>query len=230
MTIEKRYFGGGVELRAEGDAIHIVGHGAVFDTETEIYRGFFEVVRPGAFAAAIASDDVRGLFNHDGNFVLGRTQSKTMTLREDEQGLLYDIVAPDTDLVRDLVLAPMKRGDVTGSSFSFSIETQRWTEREDNELREILKVRRLYDVGPVTFPAYPTADSQVRTLLRECTSADELDLYERFHGKALTPEQRQAMIRRKSELTGAAGSQSESSDLAHEDTMRRKRMLLAAGA
>lgn len=230
MTTERRFFGGEVEIREEGDTVHIVGHGAVFDTETEIFRGFFEVVRRGAFTEAISSDDVRGLFNHDSNFVLGRNRAGTMTLREDDKGLLYDIVAPETDIVRDLVLAPMKRGDVTGSSFSFTIDQQRWTERQDNELREILKVKRLYDVGPVTFPAYPTADSQVRTLLRECTKVEELEVYERLHGKALTPEQRQAMIRRKSELVTCERSQSERLESDWQDAVRSRVLARSAGA
>lgn len=221
---------GGIELREEGGAIHVIGHGAVFDQETVIYRGFSEVIRRGAFTDAVARDDVRGLFNHDANFVLGRNKAGTMQLREDEKGLLYDIVAPDTDIVRDLVLSPMKRGDVTGSSFSFTVETQRWTERPDDELREILKVRQLFDVGPVTFPAYPTTDAQVRTAINECTTPAELELFAFFRESGLTPDQVQAMMRRKSELTEDAASQSEAAGDGWHDTARRKLMLLTGGA
>ncbi|MCT7656157.1 HK97 family phage prohead protease [Oceanimonas sp. NS1] len=63
---------------------------------------------------------MRALFNHDPNFVLGRTRSGTLALSVDADGLRYEIDPPDTQTVRDLVLAPLARGDITGSSFAFA--------------------------------------------------------------------------------------------------------------
>lgn len=159
---EKRAMAGRVELRKSADgAGMIVGYAALFNQETVIgsYYGFREVIAPGAFADAIANDDVRGLFNHDSNIVLGRNTAKTMRLEEDKTGLRYEIDLPDTQWGRD-VKTSIERGDVSGSSFAFSIESDEddnWDYTPVKEgklpLRTIKKVS-LYDVSPVTYPAY----------------------------------------------------------------------------
>ncbi|MDN8705120.1 HK97 family phage prohead protease, partial [Staphylococcus aureus] len=69
----------------------------------------------------VLNDDVRGLFNHDPNYILGRTTAGTLSLSVNERGLVYDITAPDTQTIRDLVLAPMQRGDINQSSFAFRV-------------------------------------------------------------------------------------------------------------
>ena len=141
---ERRFFR--CEVRAdpggEGQGAKIVGYGATFNSLSESLGGF----------------RVRGLFNHDPNFVLGRTKSGTLRLTLDDTGLRYEIDAPDTQTVRDLVLAPLQRGDIDGSSFNFRVahDGERWYYDDDGLLiREITKFARLYDVGPVGFPAYP---------------------------------------------------------------------------
>jgi HK97 family phage prohead protease len=115
----------------------------------------------------VLGDDVRGLFNHDPNFILGRSASGTLTVSTDERGLRYDIEAPDTQTIRDLVLAPMLRGDINQSSFAFRVarDGERWYEDEEGVvIREISRFSRLFDVSPVTYPAYQEADSGVRSL------------------------------------------------------------------
>lgn len=149
--------------RAATQPAHLVGHAAVFNTTIEIGRWFRERVAPGAFKRAVAEDDVRALFNHDENWVLGRTHSKTLKLAEDEKGLAVDIIPPDTQLVRDLVLTPIERGDVSQMSFAFRVRKEEWDETGDMPLRTLLEVE-LFDVAPVTFPAYPTTDIGLRSL------------------------------------------------------------------
>lgn len=150
-------------VRAEGDAPKIVGHAAIFDSPTQIGSsrwGWMEVVRPGAFAESIKEDDVRGLFNHDPNIILGRNKAGTLELSEDDKGLAYTITPPETQWARDL-LESIDRGDVSGSSFSFEVKEQRWTQFDDDDdkldERELLELK-LWDVSPVTFPAYPDTD------------------------------------------------------------------------
>ena len=154
------------EVRMEGDegAQHIVGHGAVFDQETELWPGYREVIRRGAFTKTLADGaDVRGLFNHDPNFLLGRTRSGTLRLEQSEHGLRYEIDPPETQTIRDLVIEPMRRGDLTGSSFAFRVVKERETHDSDQDtwLREILEAK-LVDVSPVTFPAYEGSDAGLR--------------------------------------------------------------------
>ncbi|HII1671944.1 HK97 family phage prohead protease [Citrobacter cronae] len=166
MNKELRSYSGEIRAEQRDNVTHIVGYGAVFDVLSEPMWGFREIIRPGAFDDVLA-DDVRGLFNHDANFVLGRTTAGTMTLTVDERGLNYDIIAPETPTIRDLVVAPMQRGDITQSSFAFRVAPggDNWYEDDDGVIiREITKVGRLYDVSPVTYPAYQAADSSVRSL------------------------------------------------------------------
>lgn len=112
-----------------------------------------ERILPTAFDAAIrAQSDVVGLFNHDFNNLLGRVSNETLSIATDGRGLRYDIDAPDTQLGRD-VAALQERGDLRGSSFSFRPTEQNNREEESRFVREIASVE-LYDVGPVTIPAY----------------------------------------------------------------------------
>lgn len=161
--LERRVLVAPLEMRAEGETRQIVGHAAVFDQETDIGGYFVERIAPGAFSRAIQQDDVRALFNHDPNFVLGRNKSGTLTLREDEKGLHYTIVPPDSQLVRDLVMTPIGRGDVSQSSFAFRTRREEWEDKKDYWLRTLLEVE-LYDVSPVTYPAFPTTDVGLRSL------------------------------------------------------------------
>lgn len=152
----------GVELRVDGDTPKIIGHAAVFNQVGE--GGWFrEQIRPGAFAESIPVDDIRALFNHNPDFVLGRNKAGTLALREDEVGLVSEITPPDTQQARDLIIS-IKRGDITQMSFAFETLAEEWLKGEGNEpdLRTLVKVR-LYDVSPVTYPFYEGTDVAVRS-------------------------------------------------------------------
>jgi hypothetical protein len=161
------------ELRASEDGKTLNGHAAVFNRWTQIGDadwGFQECVRAGAFKADIESGaDVRCLFNHDSNCLLGRTASRTLRLSEDDSGLVFTADLPNTQLASD-IRELVSRGDLSGCSFSFEVNEQRWTEEEtDGQVtvkRELLSVK-LYDVGPVTFPAYEQTDVSIRALADE---------------------------------------------------------------
>ena len=162
--LERRKLPSNLELRQdEGEeSKKIVGHAAVFDTPAEIW-GFEEVIKKGAFKDAIKEDDVRALWNHDPNYVLGRTKSGTLELKEDNKGLAIENDPPDTQWAKDLQES-MSRGDVDQMSFGFIVEEEKWISRDgEPDLREIHKAR-LFDVSVVTFPAYEETDAQVRAL------------------------------------------------------------------
>ncbi|MEN6526909.1 MAG: HK97 family phage prohead protease [Candidatus Polarisedimenticolia bacterium] len=160
--LERRTLACGIEVRAEeGAPPKIVGHAAVFD-QNSLDLGFTERVAPGAFARAIAErQDVRALWNHDPSYVLGRSAAGTLALSEDAVGLLYEIDPPDTQWARDL-MASLKRGDVTQSSFSFEARTDQWRKGSDGSWTRTLLDVDLYDVSPVTFPAYLGTDASSR--------------------------------------------------------------------
>lgn len=143
----------------------IVGYAAVFDTRSELIAGmFYEEFAVGAFDGVL-THDARGLFNHDPNYLLGRVGSKTLRLRVDQRGLAYEIDPPDTQTVRDLVLTPLERGDLSGSSLKMVVGKDTWREDANGAVvRTILRVDKLLDVGPVSFPAYPDASAAQRSL------------------------------------------------------------------
>jgi len=153
-----------VEIRAnDNEQPKIVGHAAVFNSLSEDLGFFREKVAPGAFSKTIKEADVRALWNHDPNYVLGRTKSGTLKLVEDERGLAIEIVPPNTQWARDL-LETMRRGDVDQMSFGFQVVKEEWEGDANNPIR-VLKEVKLFDVSPVTFPAYQATDVQVRSLL-----------------------------------------------------------------
>lgn len=155
-----------VEFRADGKAGKLRGTAAVFNSLSEDLGGFREQIAPGAFASALASSDVRALYNHDANMVLGRTSAGTLRLMETDKGLEFEVDLPDTSYARDL-MACMQRGDINQCSFGFSIGEDGDTWQRDAAgmwTRTICNVSRLYDVSPVTYPAYPETECALRSL------------------------------------------------------------------
>lgn len=151
-----------LETQSENKGRKIIGHAAVFDTIAG--NGWFkEKVAPGAFVNSIKEDDVRALFNHDPNFVLGRNKAGTLAMREDDKGLLVEIDPPDTQFARDLSVS-IERGDITQMSFGFEILKE---EREQGDGKEpdlfTLREVKLWDVSPVTFPFYSETDVSVHS-------------------------------------------------------------------
>lgn len=164
---EKRCFA--TEIRAqsdEGQPARIVGNGAVFNSRSENLGGFREIIMPGAFDEVL-NDDVRATFNHDPNFILGRSSAGTLRISTNSEGLGYEIDAPDTQTIRDLVLSPMTRGDLKESSFGFRVASDGDEWLQDDEgivIRKIHRMSKLFDIGPVTFPAYQAAGSAQRSM------------------------------------------------------------------
>ena len=172
-TNERRTFKGTVEVRADGEQSVAVGYAARFDALSQNLGGFVERIDPKAFNQTVTQADVRALFNHDANYVLGRSSSGTLRMDVDDEGLRYEIDLPPTAAGRDLAVL-LKRGDISGSSFGFRVLDDEWGETEDGYPLRTLKAVALRDVGPVTFPAYTAAESALRSL----AEARNLDLDE----------------------------------------------------
>ena len=164
-NIERRVAQAPVMRMKEGDkARRVVGYAATFNSDSEtLWGSFVEQVDQRAFDEADMSD-VRALFNHDENKILARTPG-TLSLEVDEMGLRYEFDMPDTSYGNDLLIS-MERGDISQSSFGFTVTDEEWIDRSADKLlplRRILKVGRLFDVSPVTYPAYPETTSEVRS-------------------------------------------------------------------
>ena len=164
MEIERRVIDRPVEVREAGDGqpAAIIGYAALYGVLSDNLGGFREMLLPGAFADRLG-DDVRALWQHDSSHVFGRTVSGTLTLEEDAIGLRYIVTPPDAQWARD-ALVSIQRGDVSQSSFAFSVlDGERWDYSEDGGVvRYITRVARLYDVSPVTYAAYPQTSVSVQ--------------------------------------------------------------------
>ena len=140
--------------------IKFTGHAAIFDTPQDM-GPFTEQIAKNAFTRAIKEDDVRALFNHDANHVLGRNVAATLRMSEDDKGLAVEIDAPDTQMARDLKIS-VDRGDINQMSFAFVPSKEEWAWDTEPVKRTIVEVR-LYDVSIVTYAAYPQTDVSART-------------------------------------------------------------------
>jgi HK97 family phage prohead protease len=150
------------EIRADSEEIKVSGYAAVFNERTSIGGWYDEIIERGAFEAAIGSDDVVFLINHEG-LPLARTRSGTLILREDDHGLHMesDLDPSDPDVAS--IIPKMKRGDLDKMSFAFLPTVQEWDESGDIPVRTI-KEAQLFDVSIVTSPAYDGTDIGLRSL------------------------------------------------------------------
>ena len=160
------------EIRAEsGPDATISGYAAVFGELSDDLGGFYEQIEAGAFANTLQAADVRALWNHNADYPLGRTRSGTLTLNEDARGLAFAIRPPDTQYARDLLVS-MNRGDVDQMSFGFTTVRDRWEQKGGQVVRTLLEVE-LFDVSPVTYPAYPQTSASVRSILDSFTTGGQ---------------------------------------------------------
>lgn len=157
----------------EGEARKLVGYASVFNSPTTIGEDWFtEEIMPGAFAQSIAEKDVRALFNHDWNNVLGRTKSGTLLLEEDSHGLRFEIELPDTTVATDLAKS-IDRGDIDQCSFGFIPDVETWDHEASPPARKLEKVE-LFEVSIVSLPAYDDTTVSLR-------SQEQYKLIERRH-------------------------------------------------
>jgi uncharacterized protein len=152
------------ELRvesAEGKPKKITGYAAIFESESVDLGGFTERIAKGAFAESMGND-IRALWNHDTNHVLGRASAGTLRLVEDDKGLAIEIDPPDTQAGRDAVTL-IERRDVTGMSFGFDVPEggDHWAKVAGRWLRTLLKIN-LAEVSPCAFPAYRATELGTR--------------------------------------------------------------------
>lgn len=148
----------------DGKLRKIVGYAAVFDKPSED-MGFIEYVRKGAFKKALMRSDARALFNHNTDTLpLGRQSAGTLLLKEDESGLYYEIIPPDTQSARDLMTS-IDRGDVKESSYGFTVAVDEWDYSDPKQTkRTIIEVEEVFDVSPVVFAAFNDTSVALRKM------------------------------------------------------------------
>jgi hypothetical protein len=158
-VVEQRAYDGELKAAVEGRTVE--GYASVFNSMSEDLGGFREIILPGAFSNVL-DNDVRALYNHDSNYLLARTTSGTLELKEDDKGLYYRFEMPNTSYGNDM-LELFRRGDLSQSSFGFTVEKDSWRMEEGQHVRYIERVGSLFDVSPVVYPAYASASSGLRS-------------------------------------------------------------------
>ncbi len=157
----------GLEIRAEQDGKikRISGYGIVYNRETQLYDDLYEVIRPGAASEFLATNpDIKCCLNHNRERIFGRTKSGTVKLEENSKGVKYTVKPPDAQWARDAI-ASIERGDIDGSSFTFAVlpQDEKVSKRSDGTyLREVFKIARIGEMGPVTDPAYLDTTAEAR--------------------------------------------------------------------
>jgi uncharacterized protein len=144
------------------EPVVISGYAAVFNSKTSIGDFFEEVIAPGAFARTISENgDIRALFNHNWDHVLGRTKNGTLKVEEDTRGLKFEVELPNTSLARDLAES-MRRGDINQCSFGFWATGEAWDYSVEPAVRTLNEVE-LYEISVVSIPAYEDTEVALRS-------------------------------------------------------------------
>lgn len=171
------------EIRSTGETDNqsVEGYGIVYDQETELFPGFFEKMSKGAFKRNILNGlTIKSYFNHDSAKILSTTDSNPpLSLREDDNGIYYISPIPPTSYGEDLKIN-LKRNNVSGSSFAFIVTDEDWEERSDGTIHRNIKEGELFEIGPVTDPAYVQTSASLHSVKeiyekRKKTNEDEAE-------------------------------------------------------
>ena len=151
-----------MQTRNESDDLYLEGYFAVYGDVYQVWDGATESIAPGAFNDSIHGD-VRALYNHNDDLILGRTSAGTLSLRDDSHGLWGSIKINRNDSDAMNAYERIMRGDVTGCSFGFNIESEETEYHDDGSVHwTITKVNPLYEVSPCVFPAYEATHVSAR--------------------------------------------------------------------
>lgn len=220
MEKELRYIENS-EIRAAEDSREVDGYALLFNTTSRNLGGFYERIEPGATDGVIEQSDIMAVLNHDnsrGILARSRFGQGSLTLSADERGLRYTFSAPKTAL-GDECLEYLRRGDITQSSFAFTVAEDSWTKQEDGTyIRTIKKFDRLYDVSPVFEPAYFGTEVKCRSFEAFKEEEERKEAEAKAEAERLEQEKRDAEEKEKQEKLAEYYSQLRSE---YEDALKK---------
>lgn len=167
------------------DRLFIEGYFIKYHSETNLFDDVYEEIDKRSVEKSLKENDIRALWNHDHNLVLGRTGNHTLTLKSDDVGLWGRIEVNQDDPMAMGAYARIKRGDVAGCSFGFYPIEEEFTERAEGGRKFIVREMNLFEVSPCTFPAYPQTEVNARkndmeALRKQKLEARKKQIKERF--------------------------------------------------
>jgi len=156
------------EVRAEQNEEHgtfITGTPIVFNRATDM--GWYEETINKDALNECDLKDVAFLVGHNtGMIPLARSRNNNehstmqMTVNDDGMDIRVDLDTENNAEAKALYSA-VKRGDMTGMSFMFVVDKDSWSDADsDYPKREILSIRKVFEVSAVAFPAYPQTTIQ----------------------------------------------------------------------
>lgn len=151
----------------------IEGYFALYESETELFTNMYEIISKGAFDNTL-NNDIRALWNHNTQYVLGRNKSGTLELKADDKGLYGVVKMPNTAYAQD-VYQLIKRGDVDQCSFGFNILNETVEELASGGIRWRINDIDLHEISVVTFPQYENTTVQARAAQVEGMQQRKLD-------------------------------------------------------
>lgn len=172
--MERRTVKASFTTREENEQKHIGGYYSVFDELYEVMPGFMERIARHAFDDALKGD-IRVLWNHNSDIVLGRSTAGTATFGVDDHGLFSDTIVNEEDRTALDCHARINRGDVSQASFGFDILEESWEWHDDGSCIRTIEKVKLYEVSPCTFPAYEGTDIKARAADAKRAAQDFLD-------------------------------------------------------
>lgn len=165
------------QFRAEEqeDKLMVEGYFIKYHAETNLFDDVYEEVSPESVERSLRENDIRSLFNHDTNLVLGRTANSTLTLKSDEIGLWGSIEINKDDPEAMGAYARIKRGDVAGCSFGFYPVKEEFVKREGGGKKYIIREMDLFEVSPCVFPQYTQTEISARKHDIEAIKKEKLE-------------------------------------------------------
>lgn len=165
-----------MEKREENGKIYLRGYFARFNEPYKVCEGWVETIAPGAFSRYLATDgDVKALWNHNHDLVLGSRANGTLVLEETTEGLYGTVEINQNDRAAMDAYARIERGDVSGCSFGFDCQVDQFTDADGTYRTIIREVNPLYEVSPCVFPAYESTSIEARTRLDEIKAKRDRD-------------------------------------------------------
>lgn len=168
---ERRFTADTMQIRAaEGDEgkTTITGRAVVYNAWVQIGPdswGWMERFAPGSLTGSLNDENIYATFNHDADNLLGRVSNETLRMIDSAKALTYEIDPNlDTEIGRQ-VLAFVERQDVRGASFSFRVDsyTMEKKKKKTDMDRVTITEAKLYELGPVTNPAYKQTSAKLRS-------------------------------------------------------------------